>query len=897
MARERPFHFAMNGGEVSPLSLGRVDRARMKLTAETMLNIFPRVIGPMQLRPGLAYLGNITGDAFTHQLPFIFAADDTAMIELYNLSMSVVIGGTPITRVAVASQVTNGNFSSATGWTLTTTGGGVATISGGVLTINTSVRGGTALAQRSVTVAGADQNKEHALRIIVQRGPVKFRCGSTSGGDEYIRETELNTGEFSLAFTPTGNFFVQFSAEAERNIIVDSILVEGAGIMSIATPWTTATLRQCRPDQSGDVIFVANSSRLYQTRRIERRHNARSWGVALHQNNDGPFIGKTSRVKLTPNVTSGVGTMAASAPFFKSTHVGGIFRLYHPNTRVVQSLSDDDRYTDTIRIVGSQSTERLASIAITGTWVGTLTRQVSYDEGESWVTNSTYTGNTSETFGSGDASQVVLLRVGFLPGEHTSGIANISLSREGGGGWGTVKVVSFSSATSVGIEVLSRLHRNAVPANDWEEGSFSDLNGWPSSLAFFDGRLWLGDREKVYGSVSDSFASLDLDTEGDSGPIIRSIATGPVNRALSMLGLARLAILTTGAESIGRSSSFDEPMTPTNFSIKDASTQGSADVASVKVDRSGIYIQRSGKRAYIIRYDVEAQDYTSMELSKYHPTILANNVVGIAVQRQPDSRFWFWMDDGTAAVLVYEPGEDVVAWCRVETDGEIEDIAVLPNAEADDVFMIIKRTIGGVDKRYRERLAYDTDAMGGVDNYIADSYVVADLVATATMPVAHLTGENVVVWSGGLPILNAVGEPQIFPVVAGAITLPAVTTGRVIAGLGYDGQWKSTKLAYATPDGSAISQKKQAIRVAPLLYSSHIRGALFGQTFDKMDGVPRSIKGVSKALNSMLDTYDYDQFALPGTWDNDARLCIKMRAPMPAIVLGTVIMVEAHANG
>lgn len=905
MARERPYLFAMNGGEVSPLALGRVDLQRMRITAQKMTNCFPRVIGPMQFRPGTRYLGRVTSDLKTRQLPFIFGAGDTAMVELYNQGMRVAIDGTVLTRTAVSTSVTNGDFSSATGWTLTTSNGGIATIAGGTLTLNGSVRGSRPKCERSVTVAAPDRNIEHALRLVVTTGPVRLRVGSSSGGEQYIREAEYGAGTYSLAFTPTNNFFITLLiSQVERDVVVDSIQVEAAGELTLPAPWLEADLAKCRFDQSGDVIFVTNTSRLYQTRRIERRHNPRSWGLVRHENKDGPYRGKTSNVQLKVSQTNGVGTMTASDAFFVPEHVGTIFRIFHSTVALSQRVAGESQFTDAIRVNGRDNAERGVSISSSGSWSGAITFQVSYDEGETWLVAYSQGSNVGTVYVPGNYNQVVMVRVGFGPGNWNSGIMTVNMGYDGGSGWGVVRVTGYNSATSVNVEVLSRIQKYDTFSNEWEEGKFSAVAGYPSAITLFDGRLWLGDNDKVYGSVSDSFDSLDLEVEGDSGPIIRSIATGPVNRALTMLGLSRLAILTSGSEAIGRSSSFDEPMTPTNFSIKDASTQGSADVMAVKMDRAGIYVQRSGKRVYILRYDVEAQDYVSVDVSKYNPTILANNVIGIAVQRQPDTRVWFWMTDGKAACLIYEPSEDVISWCRFETDGVIEDIAVLSNIEADDVFMIVKRTISGVDRRYRERLAYDTEAMGGTNNYIADAFAVNDLVASAVVSgLSHLEGKQVVAWASGLPVLDVNGAPQLFTVTGAQYNLPAAITGRVISGLYYEGLWKSTKLAYAIPDGTAISQKKQVMTVAPLLYSTHLQGVLFGQTFTKMDPLPRMIKMEPRALNSMLTDldedggYDYDAFALPGSWSNDARLCMKMRAPMPAICLGTVMTVEGHSSG
>ncbi len=907
MARERPFIFAMNGGEVSALSLGRVDLQRMRITAEICVNAIPKVIGPMSFRPGFGYQGATRNSAVGRHLPFIFSATDTALVELTDMAMRVIVAGVPISRLAVSTTVTNGDFSSATGWTTTTTGGGVATIASGVLTMNTLVRGSTALCRRSVTVAGGDVNKEHALKIVVSKGPVRFRCGSTAGGDEYIRESVLNTGTYSLAFTPTGTFHVQFSCESEPNRIVDSIQVEAAGDMVLTTPWPAASLNQVRYVQSGDVIFGAHSSGLYQTQRIERR-GARSWGVALHELEDGPYRGKTAGVKLTASAVTGNGTLTASAPFFRADHVGCLFELTHLKTTVINSLSAEDRYTDFVRVVGVRrvdqnndgtgeaTSERQVNVTISGFWSGRISYMTSLDDGESYTDFRSDTSNrTNDPFHIGADNSVTQFRLGFLPGEYTSGVAVVTLTYNGGGGRGVVRITGVTDSQTATYEVVSRLYSTGA-ATDWQEGLFSAVNGWPTSVDLFEGRLWLGSQDKINGTVSDNFVSYNLDTEGDSGPIMRSVANGPVNGIRWILGLARLAIGTAGAEPIARSSSFDEPMTPTNFSIKDASTQGSADIQAVKVDRSGVFVQRSGKRLYILRFSVEDQDYISEELTRYHPTVLDAGVVGVAVQRQPDTRIWCWLTDGTAVCLVYEPREDVIAFCRVETDGDIVDVVTLPNVTQDDVTFIIKRQIDGSPVYYREQLAYDDNAQGGADNYMADSYVTATLAAESTMSgLDHLVGEDVVAWVAGSPMLDDAGDPMTFTVDAGGeIALGEAFTGTAIAGLPYEGRWKSTKLAYGAQMGTAVSQRKRIADFAPLLYKTHTRGLKYGRDFSKLTFMPRVIGGKDRGLNHFLDSYDCDPQTFPGDWDTDSRVCLLMRAPLPCTVLGFSGAIETH---
>src|SRR5690606_6105396 len=123
---------------------------------------------------------------------------------------------------AVTAAVTSGTFAASTGWTLTATDGATCTVSGGYLNLTASARGSVASATQ--TVAVNEQGTEHALRIVVERGPVTFRCGSASGGDEYIEETILETGTHSLAFTPsTANFYLRFESRNRALKRVDSI--------------------------------------------------------------------------------------------------------------------------------------------------------------------------------------------------------------------------------------------------------------------------------------------------------------------------------------------------------------------------------------------------------------------------------------------------------------------------------------------------------------------------------------------------------------------------------------------------------------------------------------------------------------------------------------------------
>jgi hypothetical protein len=314
MPKENIARFAFNRGLVSRLGLARVDlEKRVALSAEIQTNFMPRTLGSMMLRPGFGYTGGTLNDDIAVHIPFVFAFDDTAIIELTDQKMRVKINETVITRPSVASQVTNGTFgTNITGWTDADESGAVSTWASGGYAQLTGTDFNAAILRQQVTVGAADQNIEHALRLVIARGPVTLRVGSTSGGDEYISEASLNTGTHSLAFTPTGNFHITLFNRLSRITLVDTCLVESATDMEIDAPWLEADLDLIRWDQSGDVVFVACDG--YQQRRIERR-GTRSWGVAVYAPEDGPYrAANTSRVTLTPVGLSARGPPTCWAP-------------------------------------------------------------------------------------------------------------------------------------------------------------------------------------------------------------------------------------------------------------------------------------------------------------------------------------------------------------------------------------------------------------------------------------------------------------------------------------------------------------------------------------------------------------------------------------------------------
>ncbi|TCL70651.1 hypothetical protein [Rhizobium sp. BK251] len=900
MAKVNTYLHAFSTGVHDSTALPRIDLERMRLAAEIQTNLLCRATGPGFMRPGLGYLTSTYTDAEARLKEFIFGVSDAALMEFTNQNFRVMVNDVIVTRPAVSSTVVNGDFSSATGWNTAGVGGGTSTISGGKLTMNAVNIEGIAVCLRSVTTS--TPNVEHALRIVVERGPVTFRCGSTSGGDEYVSETTLPTGVHSLAFTPTGTFYVQFTSKLRYNKIVDSIQIEAAGPMILPTPWLLSDLPSLRVAQSADVCFVACEG--YQQRRIERRAT-RSWSVALYVSDDGPLLPSPDKaVRLRPGTLEGNTSLTSSSPYFTPQHVGALFSLTHTGQVVIQSLAQDDTYTDTIRVSGiyraGTDSDRDFAFTVAGTWSGTIVYQRSYDDPDTgFVDVGTVTVNGTTGNNDNADNTVYYYRVGFAPGGYVSGTASITIQYFGGGGTGICRVTDYVSPTQVNIEVITPFLNNHW-TRDWRPSEWSDASGWPSAVALSDGRLWWSGADRIWGSVSDAFASFDDTVEGDSGPISRSIATGGVNSTQWLLSLKRLLVGTEGAIATVKSSSLDEPLTPTNFGIRDSSTTGAAGVDPIKVDMRGIFVERAGTALLELTFNGESSDYIATQISKLTTDLFGSGVKSISVQRRPDTRIWLVLNDGSCVCMVYEADQEVLAFIPIETDGDFESVAVLPSLIQDTVYFAIRRTINGSTVRYIEKMAMDTDVRPTTLCKVMDAYTAGvNPPATSVVHVGqHLTGASVVVWADGQPVESAPGVPLTFVVdVVGNITLPAPVTNWV-AGLPYRARYKSARLAYGAQGGTAMLQKKTVDNLGLILTDFVRAGIRYGKAFDDpyraLDRLPMHADGKEQPAIVLSDIRDEEAFPFPGEWDTDSRVCIECSSPYTMTALGLVMGINTN---
>lgn len=886
MPRQNVALYAFNRGRISPLALARTDLARTALSAERSVNFIPRALGSMALRAGLGFTGSTRNDAAAVTIPFVFSVADTASIEVTADSLRVWVDDELVTRAAVSTAVTNGTFDSdLTGWTDVDESGATSAFeTGGYMSL---VGTGTLYAKRrqQVSVNGADIGVRHALRVVVQKGVVRFRVGSSAGDDDFFAEALLGPGTHSCAFTPTGTFHIELAAQRLFATLVDSVTVESSGTMELPSPWPESSLEFLRWRQSLDVVYVADG--VLQQRKVERR-DVDSWSIVLFAPEDGPFnVLNVSPTTLAPSALSGTVTLTASAALFTADHVGALFKIASGSQFVTETLdSDDDFFVDNIRVTGVGGFREM-TIIITGVVDSTVTLQRSVDAPGSWIDVETYTTNQSKSFNDGFDNQVIFYRLGIKSGNYGTDTVVGQLVFQLGSISGVGRVTAVANATSATVDVLKAFGSTAA-SQDWQEGSWSTYKGYPSAVELFDGRLMWAGSGGLWASVSDAYESYDEDVEGDSGPISRTLGFSGADNVSWMVAGQRLLVGTSSSEIVVRSSVIDEPLTPTAFNAKQASTQGSAQTPPVQVDNLAIFVHRSGQRVMELSLEAGTSDSPAKDITVHIPEVGEPSILRLAVQRQPDTRVHCVRSDGTVAVMVIDRAEDVLCWVDVETDGVVEDAFVLPGLAEDQVYYQVARTVGGQTKRYREKFAMDSKSRGAADSRISDSHIVYSGASTATITgLDHLEGRTVVAWGNSKDL-------GTYTVSSGSVTLSEAVTFAVV-GLGYTAQWLSTKLAYAAGGGTGLLQRKAVPAIGVILRDTHKAGLKYGPSFSLLDDLPAVEDGAVTDDDVVWDAFDKDMFAFPGQWDTDSRVALQAQAPRACTLLALVA--EVVTNG
>jgi hypothetical protein len=271
---------------------------------------------------------------------------------------------------------------------------------------------------------------------------------------------------------------------------------------------------------------------------------------------------------------------------------------------------------------------------------------------------------------------------------------------------GYVIITAFTSTTVVSADVIETLS-TAVATDDWAEGAWSDVRGYPSTITFDKRRLALGattfEPQKLWESkpfIYDDFTVGDLDDDAinieissDQSNTFRWLSPGNV-----------LAVGTFGGEFVVSSGTQGETLTPSNVNAQPQSSWGSEAIQPRRISTYTYYVQRGGRKIRELYYYWDLDTFKSVDVTIYSEHITESGIVELIYQVNPDSIVYALRADGKIACMTRETDQLIQAWTLIETDGEYRSLASIPHFEEpyDQVWCIVDRFIDGTQKKYVE---------------------------------------------------------------------------------------------------------------------------------------------------------------------------------------------------
>lgn len=452
-------------------------------------------------------------------------------------------------------------------------------------------------------------------------------------------------------------------------------------------------------------------------------------------------------------------------------------------------------------------------------------------------------------------------------------------------------VGSTTSATGVIRSVLSAT--TAVGGGGWKlrSASWSSTNGYPSCAGFHQQRLAFGgpsaDPGRLAASRSADFYAFPLGTKDDDAIEYPLLEDGVhAIRWLKTFGEA-LAIGTDSGAWVVTSGITDPTITPTTITAAMHTPYGAAaGFMARRIASAMVYVPRSKKALRALSYSFQSDAYAATDLTVLASHALRSGIADWTHQEEPEQVIWVARADGQLVGCTWLPEHEVNGWHRHVTAGAVESVAVIPGDPDDELWCVVRRTIGGQTKRYVERMA---DRMTDSDPIEAAFFVDSGLTyrgspATTIIGLGHLEGQTVRVLADGMVLPDLV-------VTSGAITLshPASV---VTVGLGYDVRIRPCLPDVGSQDGTTLGRRRRVIRaVVDGLRATQCWVGPDDAHLVQVDDV------TARQLDQPVDTFTGDVRALPdNSYDDAHNLLIVHRLPAPFEIRALAILVEASSS-
>lgn len=875
------------GGELSPFLHARSDIPKYQNGAKSIKNMIPMIYGGALKRDGSIMVSEALDQDYAKNvrlIPFRSSDGEDYVIEMgeYNAALHDKNGPVALTSPEI---LLNPNFdTNATNWAFS--GGLWSSSNGGSFQVNAN------LALSQIVNKGIIHGETYQLRIIgVSLSNIRVTVTGALGLLQVQQNIPNGNIDHTIEFKANGSnhpnliyqnrrnfienqhsltvFFEQIPSTTSSGFIQSISLKKKRNAISFNTFYSSADLPYLRYEQRENEVYIFNKS--YPTGIIRRLSND-NWRFS-YISYSAPYeeVGHPSSAYgdgFAATLTISGTTITSDLAVFLTAYVGRNVTTNDGGIYNISAFTSPTNVTVTVIREGFSTTYLAGSWSIDGSPLTACTPSAVGPVGATI----TITGSLVCFIAPIDIGSIVHINGGIL---RIQGITTSGAPFTGFAG---------SIANCVVLKALNSTV--AAISGSWfiERNVYSLIYGYPNAGSFFEQRFMIGGggyyKNAIAGSSVGAYGDFFNGTDDtDAVYFVMSESSAEIEHLVKMRGL--LALTQDGIFSI--SGGVERALSPTNVQIKAHSDEGCNHLKPIKVLAELYFVDKTGKRLISANYDYSVDTFDTEVESKISEHITAPGIKNYSYRRHPYSQMWFALDNGKAATYAVDKKESVAAWSQHATDGLYEDFCAIKANNSEIVYQLVKRTIGGVPKRFIER----QEAGLYMDCAIRLNSVTALTVWTG---LSHLEGKSV--W--------AIGDDTFlgsFTVASGQITIPSAVNDIVI-GLPYDCELIPLPVSIGLQDGVSETRNVRVSKVGIKVIDS-LLGVVNGETIGS-DNVDYTT--IDDTIEPFTGTFEVTRWGRKTVDDSDALdpsenddLVITQNAPYPFHVLS--VMRRVTVNG
>ena len=473
---------------------------------------------------------------------------------------------------------------------------------------------------------------------------------------------------------------------------------------------------------------------------------------------------------------------------------------------------------------------------------------------------------------------------------------------------GTFSLATFTYKQSADILYIAQTARTPIEFKrlgvaEWQanECSFTDApsdwnttDGFPQFVDFYEQRIvYLSTKARpqtAWFSKSGDFYDF-----GKSSPIVASDAvtltfdSGTQNKVQWTNAAKQLLVGTLGDEWAISGSGY-EPLSFQSNRVARHTNNGGGRKPALRIGPVTLFIERHGRKVNQFIFDFNSDTYDTVDLSVLAPHLTEDEIiVAWDYQQTPHGIVWCVRRDGALLGLTFKREHKVTGWHRHDTDGEFLAVGCIPGDREDDIWVVVERTIGGLQKWYIEQKKPEFKSTSVLNAYFLDSHMVLESVTPVTelTGLDHLEGKTVGILADGCVVTSQL-------VTSGTINLD-VAASKVVVGLEYESVLEPTLLDVPLNDGTILGRMVSVPRMDIMLNKSI--GFEYGYVTEEGEEVfeghpfryPSHNTGEQIPLFTGLKQIDF-----PEGYTDELRVLIRQRSPLPLTVVCIIDNVEVY---